>query len=193
MTVIGGKLKCITEKYIPHYTRHIGSASTSDARPDWWCYPRRKRRGEVSGNMHTLAHAQFGSWACHYSRRFLTSQNEVKGDVPISVPAPCGSWRDAHLSAHAKYWSWSWRDVGQHEQLERWGQCKLRYPPTAKLKLKPGHRIQGGVVDWRPRFGECDPRLMHGVTQAVASRVHTINVAQSVSYCYQSKLHALSV
>ena len=63
MTVTGGTLKCITEKYIPHYTRPIGGASTSDAKPDWWCYPRRKRRGEVSGNMHTLARAQLGSWA----------------------------------------------------------------------------------------------------------------------------------
>jgi len=145
VTVIGGRLKCITEKYIPHYTRPIGSASTSDARPDWWCYPRRKCRGEVSGNMHTLAHAQFGSWACHYFRRCLTSQNEVRGDVPISVPAPCGSWRDAHLSAHAKYWSWSNIGVRQSDQLERWGQCNLRYPSNAKLNRE--RPSQGGVVE----------------------------------------------
>ena len=130
-----------------HTTLHKTNwgASTSDAKPDWWCYPRRKCRGEVSGNMHTLAHAQLGSWAYHYFRRCLTSQNEVKGDVHISVPAPIGSRRDAHLSAHAKYWSWRDADEWRCEQLERWGQCKLRYPPNAKLNHE--RPSQGGVVE----------------------------------------------
>jgi len=135
VTVIGGRLKCITEKYIPHYTRPIGSAPTSGARPNWWCYPRRKCRGEVSGDVHTSAHAQFGSWAC-------TSQNEVRGDVHTSVHAKCGSW----MSNVAE----------QSEQIERWGQCNLRYPPTAKVK--PGPEVQGGVVDWRMPIGGLGPK-----------------------------------
>jgi len=174
--LVGGQLKCITEKYIPHYTRPIGGASTSDAKPDWWCYPRRKCRGEVSGNLHTLAHAQFGSWANHYFRRCLTNQNEATGDVPRSVPAPIGSRRDAHLSAHAKYRSWSNIGVRRNDQLERWGQCNLRYPPTAKLKLKPWHHIQEGVVESRRRCGECGP------WRIVRTNQHHDYTLPSVSY-----------
>jgi len=182
VTVIGGRLKCITEKYIPHYTRPIGSASTSDARPDWWCYPRRKCRGEVSGNMHTLAHAQFGSWACHYFRRCLTSQNEVRGDVPISVPAPSGSWRDAHLSAHAKYWSWSNIGVRRNDQLERWGQCNLRYPPTAELKS--GRHNQGGVVDRQGLFGGWSPDWPMGSSWTCLRRhIPVSNCGYKIAYC----------
>ena len=63
--LVCGQLKCIVAKHIPHYTIPIGGASTSDAKPDWWCHPRRKCRGGVGDNLHTLAHAQFwqmGMW-----------------------------------------------------------------------------------------------------------------------------------
>jgi len=60
--VIVGKLNCITEKYISHYTRPIGSTPTSGVRPNWWCYPRRKCRGEAIGDVHKSVHAQFVSW-----------------------------------------------------------------------------------------------------------------------------------
>ena len=68
--------------------------------------------------------------------------NELKGYVHKLVPAQIeryrniGVWRckgDAHLSVHAQYWSWSDASKWRREQLERWGQFKLRNPPNAKL------------------------------------------------------------
>jgi len=116
--VIVGRLNCITEKYISHYTRPIGSTPTSGVRPNWWYYPRRKCRGEVSGDVHTSVHAQ----------------------------------------------CWNWNEVEQSEQLERWGQCNLRYPPTANAKLGPD--VQGGVVDSRWRISGLGPSVqIHGVRQ----------------------------
>ena len=119
VTLVGGRLKCITEKYIPHYTRPIGGASTSDAKPDWWCYPRRKRRGEVGDNLHISAHAQFGRWACEnhnvctYNYPYVSADaigfsywNKLKGYMHTSAHAPIGRRRAAHLSAHAKHKSW---------------------------------------------------------------------------------------
>ena len=80
--------------------------------------------------------------------------NKLKGYVHTSVPAQyeryrnIGVWRcegDAHLSVHAQCWSWSDASMWRREQLERWGQCKLRYPPNAKLNHE--RPSQGGVVD----------------------------------------------
>ena len=49
-------------------------------------------------------------------------------------------------------------DAGvQYDQQERWGQCSLRYPPTAKLRLNPWYHVQGGVVESKQRFGEHGP------------------------------------
>ena len=159
MTVVRGRLKCITEKYIPHYTRPIGSAPTSGARPNWWCYPRRKRRGEVSGDVHTSAHAQFGSWAC-------MSQNGVM------------TRGDAHKSMHAKCWSWNDAGVWRHEQLERWGRCKLRHPPNAKLN--PERHSQGGVVDSHGHIGGWSPGcpLSCSVPKDLAGHTRTASVSR---------------
>ena len=48
-------------------------------------------------------------------------------------------------------------DTGvQHDQQERWGQCGVRYPPTAtqnRVELKPWHQAQGGVVETDGLFG----------------------------------------
>jgi len=71
--------------------------------------------------------------------------------VHTSAPAPIGSRRDVHKSTHAKYRSGSNIGVLQNDQQERWGQCSLRYPPTAELK--PWHQVQGGVVDRETRLG----------------------------------------
>ena len=80
--------------------------------------------------------------------------NKLKGYVHTSAPAQyekyrnIGVWRcdgDAHLLVHAQS-----EKLECTNQLERWGQCSLRYPPTAKQKrveLKPWHQVQGGVVD----------------------------------------------
>jgi len=178
--LVGGQLKCIIAKHIPHYTRPIGGASTSDAKPDWWCHPRRKCRGGVGDNLHTLAHAQFGRWACEnhnvytYNRPYVSADaigfsywNKLKGYMHTSAHAPIGSWGAAHLSVHAQ--SESCRNIGvrrmytdtdagvQHDQQERWGQCSLRYPPTAERPLKPWRQIQGGVVEPEALFGGHGP------------------------------------
>ena len=124
----------------------------------------------MSGDMHTLAHAQFGSWAC-------TSQNEVRGDVHTSVHAQCGSWRDVYSSAHAQYWSWNVVELS--DQPERWGQCNLRYPPTASAKLGPD--VQGGVVDSRGRFGGLGPRDLIRAVRQTRERARTRD-GSTVSY-----------
>ena len=155
---------------MPHYTRPIGGASTSDAKPDWWCYLRRKCRGEVVGNLHTLAHAQFGRWTCTNQNVYTYSCPYVSADaigsccgyklggyVHASAPAPIGSRRDVHKSTHAKYRSCSNIGVLRNDQTERWGQCNLRYPLTAEWRLKPWHHVQGGVVESKQRFGEHGP------------------------------------
>jgi len=169
-------LKCITEKYIPHYTRPIGGASTSDAKPDWWCYPRRKCRGEVGGNLHTLAHAQFGRWACTnqnvytYNCPYVSADAiwlrcwyQLRGDVHTSAPAPIGSRRDAHLSAHAKYRSC--RNIGvrrydKNQMNERansvqrtigWAQTSCATPDRLQ---NPWQQVQGGVVGHSSELGQ---------------------------------------
>ena len=124
----------------------------------------------MGDNLHTLAHAQLGRWACEnhnvytYNYPYVSADaigsscwDKLKGYVHTSAPAPIGKWGDAHLSAHAKYRSCRNIGVRRCNQLERWGQWSLRYPPTAKLKLKPWHHIQGGVIESRRRCGECGP------------------------------------
>ena len=87
MTVIGGRLKCITEKSNLHYTRPIGSTPTSGVRPNWWWYPRRKRRGDAVGNMHGSAHAQFVSWR-HKIQIGEKSLVERLGQCNFGIPRP---------------------------------------------------------------------------------------------------------
>ena len=103
--------------------------------------------------------------------------NKLKGDVPKLVPAEMktdrniGVWRyqrEVRLLVHAQSDMNMSRNIGvrrmhtdtdagvQHDQQERWGQCSLRYPPTAKqnrVELKPWHQVQGGVVDPETLFG----------------------------------------
>ena len=92
-----------------------------------------------------------------------------------SVPAQyekcrnIGVWRcdgDAHLLVHAQS-----EKLECTNQLERWGQCSLRYPPTAKLKLKPWHHVQGGVVESKQRFGEHGPWRELNSTSTAHSQV----------------------
>jgi len=103
--------------------------------------------------------------------------NKLKGDVPKLVPAEMktdrniGVWRyqrDVRLLVHAQSDMNMSRNIGvrrmhthaaanvQHDQPERWGQCSLRYPPTVKqdrVKSKPWHQVQGGVVEPERLFG----------------------------------------
>ena len=71
--------------------------------------------------------------------------------------------------------------VWQRDQLERWGQCKLRYPPNAKLN--PERHSQGGVVEPNGQMW-VEPRT-HLIEQrdkaSTESHAHVINVAPQVS------------
>ena len=122
--LVGGQLKCIIAKHIPHYTRPIDMHYRGT-------YPRRKRRGGVGDNLHTLAHAQVDRWACEnpnvytYNYPYVSADvtwsscwDELKGYVHTSVPAPIGKWGDVHLSAHAKYRKSSNIGVLQTDQIE---------------------------------------------------------------------------
>ena len=84
---------------------------------------------------------------------------------------------DVHKLVHAQLWSV--RHVERSEQLERWGQCSLRYPPTAKLN--PGRHSRGGVVDSFGQIGGWDPgepdRPMRGV------RSRPVNGREHISQC----------
>jgi len=184
-----GKMYCLTNVYRPRAIRTIGETQPSCVKPDSYQNPRRNCRGGAVGNMLISAHAQFGRWAGEnpnvytYNYPYVSADvtwsscwNKLKGYTHTSAHAPIGSWGAAHLSVHAQ--SESCRNIGvrrmytdtdagvQHDQQERWGQCSLRYPPTAKLN--PGRHSQGGVVDSYGQIGGWDPgdpdRPMRGVT-----------------------------
>jgi len=125
--------------------------------------------------------------------------------VPKLVPAEMktdrniGVWRyqrDVRLLAHAQSDMNMSRNIGvrrmhtdaaasvQHDQRERWGQCNLRYPPTVKqdrVKLKPWHQVQGGVVKPDGPLDRCG--LGHGLK-------HGLKVKRGVREvsCYQKQL-----
>ena len=144
--LVGGQLKCIIAKHIPHYTRPIGGASTSGAKSYWWCYPRRKCRGEVGDNLHISAHAQFGRWACEnhnawtYNYPYVSADaigsnywDKLKGYVHTSAHAAIGSWRAAHLSAHATFVNCDHgSQMKEQSTRERLGQCNFGIPRTLK-------------------------------------------------------------
>ena len=172
--LVGGQLKCIIEKHIPHYARPIGDVSTSDTKPDWWCHPRRKCRGRVGDNLHTLAHAQFGRWTCEnhnaytYNYPYVSADaigsnywDKLKGYVHTSAHAPIVSRIDAHLSAHAK--SRSSRNIGVrrydvHQMKESadnvqrtigWARSSCATPNCLQI---PRRNSRGGVVVWSDCF-----------------------------------------
>jgi len=178
--LVGGQLKCIIAKHIPHYTRPIDGASTSDAKSYWWCHPRRKCRGGVGDNLHTLAHAQFGRWACEnrnvyaYNYSYVSADtigfsywNKLKGYMHTSAHAPIGSRRAAHLSAHAKCVS----DPQTNERTDSGQRTIGKMQPSCIVPDRQPiawHQVQGGVVGpWcelgqapkvncsRTRVGEC--------------------------------------
>ena len=110
------------------------------------------------------------------------------GYVHTSAPAQIeryrniGVWRcegDAHLSVHAQYKSWSDASKWRREQLERWGQFKLRNPPIAKLT--PERDIQGGVVDSHGQIGGWP----------VHESIHEPPLLAVECHCYQVKLCSL--
>ena len=130
-----------------------------------------------------------GAYSCHPVGNYNQhgrSWNKLKGYVHTSVPAQyekyrnIGVWRcdgDAHLSAHEKYMNWS-IGVQRSNQLERWGQCNLRYPSNVMLSRRQAS--QGGVVDprghqWLARRSEA------AVTRAVP--VSVIKLKHLHMYC----------
>jgi len=170
--LVGGQLKCIIAKHIPHYTRPIDGASTSDAKSYWWCHPRRKCRGGVGDNLHTLAHAQFGRWACENPNDYTCNNTYVSADVTgsscwdklkgythTSAHAPIGSWGAAHLSVHAQ--SESCRNIGVRRMytdtkagIQR-GQRTIGAMQTSASpdrRRSPWQQAQGGVVGSLVRF-----------------------------------------
>ena len=90
----------------------------------------------------------------------------LKGDVPKLAPAELkiyrniGVWRhrrEVRLLVHAP--SEKLECTNQHglSHTKRWGQCSLRYPPTAERPMKPWRQIQGGVVEPEALFGGHGP------------------------------------
>ena len=105
--VIVGRLNCITEKYISHYARPIGSTPTSGVRPNWWCYPRRKYRGEAIGAVHKSVHAQFVSWS-RMSQNGEMPRRERLGQCNFGIPRMLkSSWQ--HVQGGVEdHWMWTW-------------------------------------------------------------------------------------
>ena len=123
----------------------------------------------MGDNLHTLAHAQFGRWACENRTVYADNYsgvsagaigfgywNKLKGYMHTSAHAPIGSRRAAHLSAHAK--SRSCRNIGvrrcdKYQTNERadnvqrtigWAQSSCATPNCSQT---PRRNSRGGVVD----------------------------------------------
>ena len=209
--LVGGQLKCIIAKHIPHYTRPIGGASTSDAKPDWWCYPRQKRRGEVGDNLHISANAQFGRWACENHNVWTDNYpyvstdaigysywNKLKGYMHTPAHAPIGSWGAAHLSVHAQYESC--RNIGVrrmwHQMNERansvqrtigWVQTSCAPPDRWTI---PWQHVRGGVVDHGPGC-EHGPGQAHTLSgSCMYSSVPQVSFSGYKSLCVECLLES---
>ena len=109
----------------------------------------------MSDNLHTLAHAQFGRWACTNQNVYIYNWSrcwyQLGGYVHTSAPAPIGSRRAAHLSAHAKFVNCDHvKQIEEQSLRERLGQCSFGI--SRPLKKTSWQHVQGGVEDlWSGR------------------------------------------
>ena len=152
----------------------------------------------MGDNLHTLAHAQFGRWACENPNDYTCNNTHVSVDVTgsscwdklkgythTSAHAPIGSWGAVHLSVHAQ--SESCRNIGvrrcdenqmnecanSEQRAIGWSQSSCATPECLQ---SPWQQVQGGVVGWVDELG-------HGPRTCTHLCLASVSLLSSKSVC----------